>query len=53
MQIVLRAGCAMIDLWDVQDPNNVRKNQLCQKLMANPWPFKFVFRNDEYAVLGV
>ena len=56
-------GCAMIDNWDAEEPHmKNRGNPLCRKLFGkgqdiskepDPYPFKRVFRNEEYCVLKV
>ena len=56
-------GCAMVDNWDTEEPQNKNKgNSLCRKLFGkgdditkepDPYPFKRLFRNDEYCVLKV
>ena len=56
-------GCAMIDNWDAEEPHMKNKgNSLCRKLFGkghdiskepDPYPFKRVFRNEEYCVLKV
>ncbi|KAF2359532.1 Dpy-19/Dpy-19-like [Trinorchestia longiramus] len=49
-----RKGCGMVDLWDVEEPNNKNKPALCPKLYnESPAPFHRVFVNDGFAVLQV
>ncbi|KFM61988.1 Protein dpy-19-like protein, partial [Stegodyphus mimosarum] len=48
-----REGCAMVDLWDVEDPENKDKENVCQKIVRNPYPFRKVFRNSVYTVLSL
>lgn len=48
-----REGCAMVDLWDVEDPENKHNENVCQKLVQNPYPFRTVFRNSVYSVLSL
>lgn len=48
-----RRGCAMLDLWDVQDPSNKGNTPLCEAVDINPAPFKLVYKNSIYVVLEV
>jgi hypothetical protein len=51
-----RAGCSMSDLWDVEDPASKDRPPVCPvlfRLVPDPYPFRRVFVNDEYAVLQV
>ncbi|XP_042903558.1 protein C-mannosyl-transferase DPY19L1 isoform X2 [Parasteatoda tepidariorum] len=48
-----REGCAMVDLWDIEDPENKDKENLCQRIVKNPYPFRKVFRNAMYTVLEI
>lgn len=50
---IFREGCAMVDLWDVEDPENKHNENVCQKLGRNPHPFRPVFRNSMYTVLSL
>jgi len=54
----------MIESWDSEEPHNKNKGtSLCRKLFGksdkniekdpNPYPFKRVFRNEEYCILKV
>lgn len=43
----------MVDLWDVEDPENKHNENVCQKLVQNPYPFRTVFRNSVYSVLSL
>ncbi|XP_039275400.1 probable C-mannosyltransferase DPY19L1 [Nilaparvata lugens] len=46
------SGCKMSDLWDVEDPINEGKPEVCKQLIANtPLPFVREFSNQEYTVL--
>ena len=61
--IVHRDGCAMVESWDSEEPHYKNKgNSLCKNLFGkgnniakeqNPYPFKRVFKNEEYCVLKV
>ncbi|XP_075212295.1 protein C-mannosyl-transferase DPY19L1 [Lycorma delicatula] len=47
-----RNGCNMVDLWDIEEPENKEKPQLClQLIFGSALPFHRVFTNDEYTVL--
>jgi len=56
-------GCAMVESWDSEEPHYKNKgNSLCKNLFGkgnniakeqNPYPFKRVFKNEEYCVLKV
>ncbi|GFY70609.1 probable C-mannosyltransferase DPY19L1 [Trichonephila inaurata madagascariensis] len=48
-----REGCAMVDLWDIEDPENKDKENVCQKIVKNPYPFRKAFRNSLYTVLAI
>ncbi|XP_054717515.1 probable C-mannosyltransferase DPY19L1 [Uloborus diversus] len=48
-----REGCAMVDLWDLEDPENKEHENVCQKIVKSPHPFRKVFRNSVYTVLAV
>ena len=60
---ICRDGCAMVESWDSEEPHNKNKgNSLCRNLFGkgnniakeqNPYPFKRVFKNEEYCVLKV
>lgn len=53
----------MVDNWDAEEPHNKNKgNSLCRSLFGkesnierepSPYPFKRVFKNEEYCVLKV
>ncbi|KAA0195821.1 hypothetical protein HAZT_HAZT004865 [Hyalella azteca] len=50
----IKPGCGMVDLWDIEEPQNKNKPALCPKLYnESPAPFHRVFVNDGYAVLQV
>lgn len=49
-----RVGCAMVDLWDVEDPENAGRPPLCSELFANPPRyFQRVFLNEALHVFRV
>ncbi|XP_025095968.1 probable C-mannosyltransferase DPY19L1 isoform X2 [Pomacea canaliculata] len=49
-----RPGCAMPEIWDLEDEENQGKEPLCTLLKQNPGlHFKRVFRNSVYDVLQV
>ncbi|KAG8181844.1 hypothetical protein JTE90_003991 [Oedothorax gibbosus] len=48
-----REGCAMVDLWDIEDPANKDGENLCQRIVRSPYPFRKVFRNGMFTVLAV
>lgn len=49
-----KPGCGMVDLWDVEEPQNKQRPALCPKLYHHsPAPFHRVFANDGYVVLQV
>ncbi|GBM47840.1 putative C-mannosyltransferase DPY19L1 [Araneus ventricosus] len=48
-----REGCAMVDLWDNEDLVNRDKENFCQKIGRNPYPFRKIFRNSLYTVLSL
>ncbi|XP_066959498.1 protein C-mannosyl-transferase DPY19L1-like isoform X2 [Macrobrachium rosenbergii] len=49
-----RPGCGMVDLWDIEEPQNKHKPYLCPKLFhRSPAPFHRVFSNDIFVVLQV
>ena len=60
---ICRDGCAMVESWDSEEPHYKNKgNSLCRNLFGkgnniakeqNPYPFKRVFKNEEYCVLKV
>ena len=60
---ICRDGCAMVESWDSEEPHNKNKgNSLCRNLFGkgnniakeqNPYPFKRVFKNEDYCVLKV
>ena len=53
----------MTDTWDIEEPHNKNKgNSLCRSLFGktdnikqdpDPYPFKRLFKNEEYVVLKV
>ncbi|RZF49142.1 hypothetical protein LSTR_LSTR008428 [Laodelphax striatellus] len=46
------SGCKMSDLWDVEDPDNQGKPEVCKQLISDtPLPFLREFSNQEYTVL--
>ncbi|XP_042220690.1 probable C-mannosyltransferase DPY19L1 [Homarus americanus] len=49
-----RPGCGMVDIWDVEEPQNRHKPSLCPRLFhRSPAPFHRVFANDVFVVLQV
>ncbi|ROT70026.1 Protein dpy-19 [Penaeus vannamei] len=49
-----RPGCGMVDLWDVEEPQNRHKPSLCPRLFhRSPAPFHRVFDNGMFVVLQV
>lgn len=49
-----RKGCGMVDLWDIEEPQNKGKPALCPLLYNDsPAPFHRVYVNEGYAVLQV
>lgn len=43
----------MVDIWDIEDHANIGNENVCQKIMRNPYPFQTVFRNSIYTVLSL
>lgn len=50
---VERAGCAMPDLWDLEEQENKTRPALCPILWKSARPFVKVFSNQEYQILQV
>lgn len=50
---VERAGCAMPDLWDLEEQENKSRPALCPILWKSARPFVKVFSNQEYQILQV
>ncbi|XP_065896463.1 protein C-mannosyl-transferase DPY19L1-like isoform X2 [Dysidea avara] len=49
-----RPGCAVYQLWDYEEPDNVHKPIFCQTIQHQiPKPFQQVFNNNMYQVLKV
>lgn len=49
-----RPGCALYELWDYEEPENMKNPILCKALSKQvPKPFKEVFNNQVYQVLKV
>ncbi|XP_037078366.1 probable C-mannosyltransferase DPY19L1 [Pollicipes pollicipes] len=49
-----RPGCAMVDIWDVEDPDNRHRPPLCHRLFEDDAsPLLRVFENSQYVVLRV
>ncbi|XP_071454391.1 protein C-mannosyl-transferase DPY19L1 [Hetaerina americana] len=51
-----KSGCSMTDIWDVEDPDSKNRPPVCPvlfRLVPDPYPFRRVFVNDDYAVLQV
>nr|CAD7423811.1 unnamed protein product [Timema monikensis] len=47
-----REGCFMVDLWDVEDPENSKSPAVCPQLFYDPPPpFRKVFHNRVYVIL--
>nr|CAD7199617.1 unnamed protein product [Timema douglasi] len=47
-----REGCFMVDLWDVEDPENSKNPAVCPQLFYDPPPpFRKVFHNRVYVIL--
>lgn len=47
-----KPGCALPEIWDVEDPKNEGLEPLCLKLKRSPGPyFKEAFKNSEYTIL--
>ena len=50
----LRAGCSLLDVWDVEEPWRRQRSPLCPTLFdGNASPLQRVFFNEAYAVLRV
>ena len=45
----------MTDIWDVEEPHMIERDQVCPQLYhnKNPKPFTRMWSNDEYVVLKV
>ncbi|XP_050639171.1 probable C-mannosyltransferase DPY19L2 isoform X1 [Macaca thibetana thibetana] len=51
---ILRPGCSMLEIWDVEDPSNAANPPLCSVLLKDARPyFTTVFQNSVYRVLKV
>jgi len=50
---VSRDGCAMPQLWDLEDKENAHYPPVCPILWKNPRPFVLVFKNPVYMVLQI
>ncbi|XP_075683053.1 protein C-mannosyl-transferase DPY19L1 isoform X2 [Rhinoderma darwinii] len=49
-----KTGCTMSEIWDIEDPSNVRKTPLCSVLAKESLPhFVTLFENSAYKVLKV
>ncbi|XP_043222008.1 probable C-mannosyltransferase DPY19L1 [Amphibalanus amphitrite] len=49
-----KPGCAMVDLWDVTDPDQRGRPPVCRRLIeGDPSPLLRVFENSQYVVLRV
>ncbi|CAB3363576.1 Hypothetical predicted protein [Cloeon dipterum] len=47
-----KKGCGMVDLWDVEEPENRHQPPLCPRLfLQSAAPFEKVYTNSEYVVL--
>jgi len=50
---VSREGCALPELWDLEEPENSSRPALCPVLWKSPRPFVKVFSNAEYQILQI
>jgi len=48
-----RPGCALPEVWDIEDPSNKDRPACCSLLRHSPKPFRKLFSNDQYVVLKV
>jgi len=48
---VSRGGCAITELWDLEDNENKHRSPVCPQLWKKPGPFARVFSNSEYQLL--
>jgi len=48
-----RGGCAITELWDLEDKVNINRPPVCPILWKNPSPFVKVFHNQEYKIFKV
>ena len=51
--LLLRPGCALPEVWDIEDPSNKDRPACCSLLRHSPKPFRKLFSNDQYVVLKV
>ena len=45
-----RPGCGMVDIWDLEDKENIDRPSCCHALEKDARPFKRVFSNQKYKV---
>uniref|UniRef100_A0A7M5WVY2 Uncharacterized protein n=2 Tax=Clytia hemisphaerica TaxID=252671 RepID=A0A7M5WVY2_9CNID len=48
-----RDGCALPEVWDIEDPKNKGRPSCCSLIRQNPGRFKIIFSNKTYVVLKV
>jgi len=48
-----RDGCALPEVWDIEDPKNKGRPSCCSLIRQNPGRFKIIFKNKTYVVLKV
>ncbi|XP_023338051.1 probable C-mannosyltransferase DPY19L1 [Eurytemora carolleeae] len=48
-----RGGCAIPELWDLEDIQNIQRPAVCPVLWKDGKPFKKVFQNQDYKILQI
>ncbi|XP_055354796.1 probable C-mannosyltransferase DPY19L1 [Paramacrobiotus metropolitanus] len=48
-----KAGCAMPEMWDVEEPARAEYEACCWRVAADPYPFTWMYGNDVYEILKV